>query len=266
VVITSRPQIPMKSYFPDLVNIPLDSNTQNGIVKYVQGSVLGLKKRNIPIELRQEIQGALIRGSNGMFLWVYLILYDLKTSSRTSQHAIQNKLKTLPRSLPDLYEKILLAIHPDDLELANSILRWVVWAERPLTLEELKIAIAIQPGHRSMSDLSRMVENDFEGVLRLILGAIIRVQDDTVYLVHQSAKEFLREINPFKGERFPSLPSNESNLDITISCLTYLSFDEFDNPELLEQPEWQLKQGYPFFNYSSSYLSDHMKQLDDEVQ
>jgi hypothetical protein len=27
-----------------------------------------------------------------------------------------------------------------------------------------------------------------------------------------------------------------------------------------------VEQGYPFFNYSSSYWSDHMKQLDDEVQ
>jgi hypothetical protein len=166
VVITSRPQIPMTSYFHDLVEISLDSNTQNDIVNYVHDSVLELQKRHIPTELRQEIQDALIEGSNGMFLWVDLILYDLKTSSRTSQHAIQKKLKSLPKSLLDLYEKILLAIQPEDLELANSILLWVVWAERPLTLEELKIAIAIQPGHRSMSDLSGMVENDFESVLR----------------------------------------------------------------------------------------------------
>jgi hypothetical protein len=57
----------------------------------------------------------------------------------------------LPKSLPDLYEKILLGVQPEDLELANSMLLWVIWAESPLTLEELKIAIAIQPGHRPMS-------------------------------------------------------------------------------------------------------------------
>jgi hypothetical protein len=137
-----------------------------------------------------------------MFLWVDLILYDLKTSVRTSQHAIQKKLTTLPKSLPDLYEKILLGIQHEYLELANSILLWVVWAERPLTLEELKIATAIQPGHRSMSDLSGMVENDFESVLHSILGAIIKVQGDTVYLVHQSVKEFLRGFNSIKVNDF----------------------------------------------------------------
>jgi ankyrin repeat protein len=110
-----------------------------------------------------------------------------------------------------------------------------------------------------------MVENDIESVLRTVLGAIIKVQDDTVYLVHQSTKEYLRRVNSIISERFPSLQSNESNRHITVSCLTYLSFDEFDNPKLLMQP-WQLGLGYRFFNYASSHWSDHMKQLDAEVQ
>jgi hypothetical protein len=211
IVITSRPQIPIESYFPDVVKIQLDSHNQNDIDNYVRASVLELKNHNIPTELRDEIQEALIKGSNGMFLWVYLILYDLKYSGRTSTHAIRQKLKTLPKSLPDLYRKILLAIHPDDLEVANSILRWVVWAERPLTLPELAIAMAMQPEHRSVSDLSEIIELDLQNLLRSILGALITVQDDTVYLVHQSTKEFLRGNNSIGGERF-SLQSNESNL------------------------------------------------------
>jgi hypothetical protein len=84
-----------------------------------------------------------------MFLWVDLILYDLKTSASTSEYTIQKTLKSFPKSLPDLYKKILLAIQPEDLDLANSILRWVVWAERPLKLQELTIATAIQ--HRQAS-------------------------------------------------------------------------------------------------------------------
>jgi hypothetical protein len=100
-----------------------------------------------------------------MFLWVDLILYDLKASTSSSPHAIQQKLKTFPKSLPDLYRKILLAIQPDDLEVACNILRWVVWAERPLTLEELRIAIAIQPGQRSLSELPKFMELDLEHIL-----------------------------------------------------------------------------------------------------
>jgi hypothetical protein len=138
IIITSRPQIPIKHYFSTVVEILLDSNNQNDISNYVNASVSELEKRNFPAELREEIRDELIKGSNGMFLWVDLILYDLKTSSQTSGNAVRRMLKTLPTSLIDLYRKILLAIEPEDLETANNIHRWVVWAERPLTLEELR--------------------------------------------------------------------------------------------------------------------------------
>jgi ankyrin repeat protein len=258
----------MESYFPDIVEIPLDSNNLDDIAKYVHASVLELKKRHLPIELRQEIQEALIEGSSGMFLWVYLILHDLKTSTKTSPYDIRQKLKTLPKSLPELYQKILLAIKPEDLEAANKILRWVVWAERPLTLQELTMAIAIQPMHRSMSALREMVELDLANVLRLILGGLITIQNDTVYIVHQSAKEFLKEIHSIPSEWF-SLQSNESNLHITIRCLTYLSFDEFENPQLVTDPELRSRWGLvddQFYHYCSSHWSDHMKRLNDELQ
>jgi hypothetical protein len=174
------------------VEIPLSPNNQNDISIHVHASVVELKKRNFPDDLRKEIQETLIEGSNGMFLWVDLILYDLKTSRQTSPSSIRQKLKTFPKSHPGLYRKILLAIEPEDLETANNILRWVVWAERPLTLKELAIAIAIQPGHRSISALAEAMELDLENDLQLILGALIKVQYDRVDLVHQSIKEFLK--------------------------------------------------------------------------
>jgi ankyrin repeat protein len=256
IIITSRPQIPLKDYFSAVVEISLDSNNQNDISNYVHAGVSGLKQRNFPADLREEIREALIKGSNGMFLWVYLILYELKTSSQTSENAVRQKMKTLPSSLPDLYTKILLAIEPDDLETANNILRWVVWAERPLSLEELRIAIAIQPGHRSMSVLSDVMEFDLGNVLRSILGSLVKVQNDRVGLVHQSAKDFLKGTNKILSERL-SLQSYESNLHITISCVTYLSFREISDFNVDTNP---------FFWYSSTYWPDHMRRLDRNKQ
>jgi hypothetical protein len=128
-------------------------------------------------------------------------------------------------------------------------------AERPLTVKELKTAIAIQPGHRSMSDLSEMMQLDLESVLRSMLGAIITVQGDTVHLVHQSTKEFIRETNLITSEKISSLHSTESNHHIAISCLTYLSFNKFENPGLYNQV-WGSMNGlvdYPLFHYSSSH-------------
>jgi hypothetical protein len=107
-----------------------------------------------------------------------------------------------------------------------------------------------------------------ENFLRSVLGALITVQNDTVYLVHQSMKEFLKDTNSIPSAGL-SLQSNESNLHITISCLIYLLFDEFENPKLLTKVMWPIYKDladYPFFHYSSSHWSDHMKQLNDEFQ
>jgi hypothetical protein len=80
------------------VKIPLELHNQNDIANYVRASVLELTKRNIPAELKQEIENTIIERSNGMFLWVDLILYDLKTSGKTSPHAMRQKLKALPKA------------------------------------------------------------------------------------------------------------------------------------------------------------------------
>jgi ankyrin repeat protein len=66
-----------------------------------------------------------------------------------------------------------------------------------------------------------------------------------------------------------SLQSNESNLHITVSCMTYLSFDEFENPLIASEVRTKSEKGLvddPFFDYASSYWPAHMKQLDDELQ
>jgi hypothetical protein len=100
------------------------------------------------------------------------------------------------------------------------------------------------------------------------LGALITVQNDTVYLVHQSVKEFLREVSSIPSKRL-SLQSNESHLDIAISCLTYLSFKEFETVEVVYDPMSRSNKAFvddPFFSYCSIHWLDHMRQLDDQSQ
>jgi hypothetical protein len=209
--------------------IKLSLETKNGedISDYVHSSVENLEQRKFPIHLRNEIKEILINGSNGMFLWVYLILYELKTSGDSSEVSIRNKLKSLPDSIPDLYNRILGGIKVDNAEAAKNILRWVVWAECPLTLQELTIAIAIRPEQQSTSEMSEMMRFDLEGDLHSILGPLINIRNGLVYLVHQSAKDYLKAMDPITSEKI-SAHSNESNLYISTCCLAYLSFDEFE--------------------------------------
>jgi hypothetical protein len=133
ILFTSRPHAPVRSHIAGVVEIALDTQySATDITNYVKDGIARLDRIKLPFELRDEIQKVLIEGANGMFLWVSLILDDLHNSKRTTRKAIQAKLKTLPKDLPKLYRNILNKIEPDDLEIAKTILQWVVWAVRPL--------------------------------------------------------------------------------------------------------------------------------------
>jgi hypothetical protein len=230
IFVTSRPHVRIDTYYPDVVEIHLDTNNQNDITDYVNSSIVELEQR-FPIDLRNEIKNILIAGSNGVFLWVYLVLSELKTTTDSSPFAIRKKLNSIPTSLPGLYNRILFNIKADDAEAARNILRWVVWAEHPLTLHELTIAIAIRPEQKSTSEMYEMMRFDLEGDLHSILGPLINIRNGLVYLVHQSAKDYLKDMEPITSNAI-SARSDESNLYISTCYLACLSFDDFDNGPL----------------------------------
>jgi ankyrin repeat protein len=270
IFVTSRPQVRVDSYFPDVIKLSLETKNGEDISDYVHSSVEKLEQRKFPIGIREDIQKVLIKESNGMFLWVYLILYELQTSEDSSEFNIRNKLKSLPKSIPDLYNRILGDIKVDNAEAAKNILRWVVWAERPLTLQELTIAIAIRPKQHSTSEMSKMMRFDLEGDHHSILGPLINIRNGLVYLVHQSAKDYLKVMDPITSEKI-TVRSNESNLYISTCCLAYLSFDEFEQELVIYSMlfPWREIRGrykeFAFLEYSAMQWPSHVRQLDEEL-
>jgi ankyrin repeat protein len=234
ILFAGRPHTPVRLNIPDVVEIDLSSKSrysEKDITEYVRDGISKLDDLKLPIELRDEIEKVLIEGANGMFLWVFLILDDLRNSKQTTREAIQDKLKTLPKGLPKLYRNILTKIEPGDVEIAKTILQWVVWATRPLHVRELAVAIAIRPEHTSISSMQEEIDFSLERQIRRIFGPLIKIEDRTVHLIHQSAKDFLcdpEEIN----ETLLHCPTgavssnDESNLQIASSCLVVLAFDD----------------------------------------
>jgi len=275
VLITSRPHILVASHFT-ATEISLDAcSLKSDITTFAVSEVNKLPQFSA---MAQEIQQVLIDGANGMFLWVSLILDDLKNSFTTKPRIIREKLKTLPSTLPDLYKDILRKIKPENQPAANTILQWVVWAMRPLTLKELTIATAIRPHDTSLSTMEDEMELDMKTVLRLIFGPMLKIEaNDTVHLVHQSARDFLRS-NSLSGQSpaLWNLSSTKSNLRLATSCLTYLSFDELEcgpvtpgftmgehhkHLQILENRKIENQ----FLSYAAENWSHHTSQTDHEA-
>lgn len=238
MIITSRPHIPVISELKSLTEISLRDNNTEDIQKYVRHKVDEIaKKKGLPEDLKQHARQALEGGASGMFLWVSLILDELENFKGTSNDAILQKLNTLPKDIPAVYTKILRQTgSSDDREKAKRILQWVIYAERPLKVEELKIVIALHPKHKSISTMQGQIENNLKEFLRLLFGPLLRIQQDKVYLVHQSVKDFLIEkIDPSEhsldSEQHSLFPfrilPDEAHLRLAIDCLNYLSLDNF---------------------------------------
>jgi len=105
-------------------------------------------------------------------------------------------------------------------ELAKKMLFWIVFAKRPLTTEELRHALAVEPGTRSldMRDLCPV-----EDMVSSCAGLVTIDQDSNIIrLVHYTTQEY------FQRRRLVSFQDVQGDI-ISTSCLTYLSYDVFAN-------------------------------------
>lgn len=180
--------------------------------------------------MKEIIKRALTEKAEGTFLYVSLVLDDLNRTK--GQSLVRKKLQELPLDLNKLYDKILSQIGVQYVEIVYSILQWVVVARRPLTAKELAAARLLDSGNREENaalsdDLLDEFKEDFRCCGPLVYFDTI---NDTVNLVHQSAKEYLLgEYLQANNDlsRYHIVP-DRTNLLIFRTCWTYLSREEFE--------------------------------------
>ncbi|KAJ8116854.1 hypothetical protein OPT61_g1813 [Boeremia exigua] len=91
-----------------------------------------------------DIHDALLKGSQGMFLWVALQIQSL--CSMKTDHAIREALADVPRDLSETFARILQKSGSSDPALQARTLQLVLAACRPLTTGELREALSVIPG------------------------------------------------------------------------------------------------------------------------
>jgi hypothetical protein len=95
---------------------------------------------------------------------------------------VLNALERLPHNITEIYDDAMVRIeqqHKVDKELAHQVLSWIVYARRPLTVEELQYAVSVSPG---------MTELDPKGViykekLTSVCAGLVVVESGTIRLV-----------------------------------------------------------------------------------
>jgi hypothetical protein len=171
------------------------------------------------------------------FLWVALQISTL--CCQISDANIRASLASLPSGLPETYQQILLRIKTESTaKTVSKIFQWVAVSTRPMNLEELREAIAIDSADASFQR-DRLV-NQLDRLVSWC-GDLVTLDEDelVVQFAHHSIKDFLTS----SGSRQSGFLFKLSSADniAGVACITYLNFSDFEQ-QLVEG-----SQGYAVF-------------------
>ncbi|GIJ82127.1 hypothetical protein Asppvi_000630 [Aspergillus pseudoviridinutans] len=205
-------------------------------------------------DTKKEIKRTVVDATGGMFLLAKLHIKSLITLP-TKGH-IKDALRNLAKgeeALDKTYSQTMERIddHPKERrDLAKQILGWVFYGRRPLSILELRYALAVKTQ-------SAKVDKDYVPSTKLIrslcLGLVtIDKGSAIVRLVHYTTQEYFRRT---QSRWFPS-----AELEIVQTCITILSFDKFkgfcsDDAELHARIRLNL-----LYHYSARHWGHHARE------
>lgn len=168
------------------------------IESYIDGELLRRSlSQSLSPAYRKSVRDALVIGAQGMYLWVVLqldSLFPLYGQNVTCQEDLKNILTHLPTGLFDAFESALARIL--DREHESRIFEIVAAAKRPLTKNELRSALNINPGV-TLWDPSTLALDPDAMVYCYSAGLLqIDEEDDTVRFMHHSVLRHLLRDDP----------------------------------------------------------------------
>lgn len=92
---------------------------------------------------KDRLETKLLQMEHRTYLWLYLAIESISETYRNSLRPEEASIKSLPVSVEHAYEKILSRVSAEQKIHLYKILQIVVGARRPLTIQEMAIALGI---------------------------------------------------------------------------------------------------------------------------
>ncbi|KAJ5109841.1 hypothetical protein N7532_002486 [Penicillium argentinense] len=269
ILMTSRPYSHIRSKFRELEDqlptIHLSGEREEEVEKISKEIDLVIKSRiekiaknkRLTSEERGFLEAKMTTVQNRTYLWVALILEFLEREPGfTRGKVIRTVGEEMPQSVDGAYDKILH--QSSNPAKGKRLLHVVVAAMRPLSLEELSLAMAIRKPRQSVDEVTDDLEpaDRFKETMRDLCGLILTVVDEKVYLLHQTVKEFLvlgkssicGTIAP-KSWKYCLLPEDSHRLLAEI-CMWYIHGAFSSKSHALQG----------LMVYAGNYWQDHLRQ------
>jgi ankyrin repeat protein len=239
-----------------------------------------------PLDARSALVVALVDKAAGQFLWARIRVPEVARSLDDGVHAFEEVHKLIEaesNKLSALYEKIITSKIEVSLRAqALQFMQWVCLAERPLSLEELRFAMAcdedrINHPHQDHCEESEGFINSDNRMGRLaksLSGGLAEVRNydhgSRVQLIHQTVKEFLWSGGfallfmqfapaPTLGLSNDEMIGNSENR-ISRSCINYLRFGALTKASSYwEQGD---ERAFCFVDYAAKYWTLHAERAE----
>ena len=229
------------------------SHVAHDVARFIDHKVKELTAlKSYSSELQVLVRESLLEKAEDTFLWVALVCKELTDKRRKK---VESWLRKTPAGLVPLYERMLHQLlhqrDSEDIEVCRRILCAVILAFRPLCLDEIAIFAGVK------DDVSELIG---------YCASFITIREDIVYLVHQSAKDFLCD-----GKRTEILPSGKEHEHAITArlCLGIMSdtlkkdICDFGMPGICvgDFDETMIENHLPLYTqYACLYWVDHLQQ------
>jgi len=179
------------------IRLSLELNAQHvshAIELYIDHKVSQLKVIEHERTIQDQVITQMRQKAEGTFLWVALVFQELQNVFLSWD--VLPLLEEIPTGLTPLYHRMMVQVERRrQFGICRHVLSAVTLARRPLYLPELPILAGIE-------GISHI--NELETIIHLC-GSFITIRASKVYLIHQSAKEYLQASDKiFPSSRQPA--------------------------------------------------------------
>jgi ankyrin repeat protein len=177
--------------------------------------------------------------------------------------AMRQAIDSLPPTLFETYERLLERVdtrHTSVKQMVQRTLRWIVHGQEPLSIAALCEAISIQDDDKTLHDESICEEED---ILVHCSSLIRRTADgENLELAHFTVKEFLESLSTDVNSPLASYSQHKEHVlpYLAKTCLTFLTFEDFQGPVIEGWGEWQAqKSQYPFRSHAVEFWDQYVE-------
>ena len=280
-LVTSRPDFTIVRDLKDFSEVRLRGEEESEQVSREIDLVIRYKVEELGSKMdlsesdKSDLQKNLANISHRTYLWLHLTFDDIEKKLELTKDDIAIITKNIPENVEQAYKAIL--DKSPDRERARRLLHIILAATRPLTLQETNVAMAMKQAPNSYKDLDIWPSDVSEVRIKNICGLFLSVVDSKVYLIHQTAREYLVCEDYLDSSSAPqafssaswqkSFCSTQSNLLLTEICIRYLQLRDFEednsapaNTKIENKEIRQYEERYYFLSYAAQHWATHFTQ------